>query len=59
MSNFERALHDRFTVEFWKDASKQWRFTVRGGNGEIVAQSEAYKRKKDAVDIVARLWPES
>lgn len=35
-------------VEVYQDAAGEWRFRVKGGNGEIVAVSEGYTRKDDA-----------
>lgn len=35
-------------VELWEDEAGEWRFTVKGGNHEIVATSEGYTRKGDA-----------
>lgn len=37
-------------IEIFKDKAKEWRFRVKGTNGEIIAQSEGYKRKVDAVN---------
>jgi len=34
--------------EVFEDASGQWRWRLVAGNGEVVAQSEAYTRKQDA-----------
>jgi len=50
-------LHDGFNAEVFKDKKRQWRWRVRGANGEIVAQSEGYKNKQDATDILDRLFP--
>ena len=30
---------------------KKWYFRIRAGNGEVVAQSEAYSRRIDAMGI--------
>lgn len=35
-------------VEVYQDAKGEWRFRVKGANGEIVAVSEGYTRKDDA-----------
>lgn len=35
-------------VEVYQDAAGEWRFRVKGSNGEIVAVSEGYTRKDDA-----------
>jgi len=32
----------------FEDSSGEWRWNVRAGNGEIIAQSEGYTRKADA-----------
>lgn len=34
---------------------KRWYFRVRAGNGEIVAQSEGYSRRIDAIGTVHAL----
>jgi uncharacterized protein YegP (UPF0339 family) len=36
-------------IEVFTDEAGQFRFRVKGGNGEIVAQSEGYTRANDAV----------
>lgn len=48
-------------IEVFQDKAGEWRFRVKGSNGEIVAQSEGYTRKEDArrgaqtlVEIVRR-----
>lgn len=35
-------------IEIYKDNAGEWRFRVKGLNGEIVAQSEGYTRREDA-----------
>lgn len=35
-------------MEIYEDAASEWRWRVRAGNGEIVAQSEGYTTKADA-----------
>jgi uncharacterized protein YegP (UPF0339 family) len=35
-----------------------WRFRVKGANGEVIAQGEAYKAKRDAVAAARALLPE-
>lgn len=35
-------------IEIFKDTAGQWRFRVRAGNGQIVAQSEGYTTKRGA-----------
>lgn len=45
-------------IQIYRDIAGGWRFRVKGGNGEIVAQGEAYTRKADAqrgVDTLRRL----
>ena len=39
-------------IKYWKAANRQWWFHVVAANGEIVAQSEGYKRKKDCIDTI-------
>jgi uncharacterized protein YegP (UPF0339 family) len=36
-------------VTYFQDGQDQWRFRVKGKNGEIVVTSEGYTRKRDAV----------
>lgn len=36
-------------IEIFQDAEGGWRFRVKGNNGEIVAASESYTRRSDAV----------
>ena len=33
----------------FRDNAGQWRFQVKAGNGEILATSEAYTRRRDAL----------
>jgi uncharacterized protein YegP (UPF0339 family) len=35
-------------VDLWVDEAGEWRFTVKGGNHEIVATSEGYTTKDSA-----------
>ena len=35
--------------EVFKDRKKQWRFRLRARNGKIIAQSEAYASKRNAI----------
>ena len=35
--------------DVFKDKSGEWRWRVKAANGEILAQSEAYTRKEDAI----------
>jgi uncharacterized protein YegP (UPF0339 family) len=37
-------------IEVFQGNGGQWYFHVKGDNGEIIAQSEAYTRKSDALD---------
>ena len=36
-------------IEMWKDEAGEWRFTVKGRNGEIIVTSEGYTRARDAM----------
>jgi len=38
--------------EIFKDKSGQWRFRLLAGNNKIIAVSEAYTRKANAIDGV-------
>jgi uncharacterized protein YegP (UPF0339 family) len=35
-------------IEIFKDEAGEWRYRVKGRNGEIMATSEGYGRKADA-----------
>ena len=35
--------------ELFRDRKRQWRFRLRAGNGKIIAASEAYVSKRNAV----------
>ncbi len=37
------------TFEVFKDRKKQWRFRLRARNGKIIAVSEAYVSRRNAV----------
>lgn len=37
------------TFRVFRDAKRQWRFSLVAANGEPLMQSEAYTRKADAV----------
>jgi uncharacterized protein YegP (UPF0339 family) len=37
-------------IEVFQGNGGQWYFHVKGDNGEILAQSEGYTRKSDALD---------
>jgi uncharacterized protein YegP (UPF0339 family) len=42
------------TVEYYQDEAGHWRWTLRGGNGEVVAQGEGHGSKSDAVRAFER-----
>jgi uncharacterized protein YegP (UPF0339 family) len=42
-------------IEVFRDKKATWRFRIMAGNGQIVAQSEAYTRRRDAVRAAKRL----
>lgn len=44
-----------FYGEVWKAYSGQWYFHIRSRNHKVVAASEGYKSKSDAVKIVERM----
>jgi len=45
---------DKF--HFYRDARKEWRWTLKAPNGEVIgASTEGYKRKKDCVSNAERL----
>lgn len=49
-------------TEIWQDDEGQWRFRVKGRNGEIVAWSEGYTREADArraLDDLRRILDET
>lgn len=41
-----------YTFEVFKDKKKEWRFRLVAPNGEIIAQGEGYKNKKDCLSTV-------
>lgn len=44
-------------AELFKDDAGQWRFRLKSGaNHKTIAQSEGYKRRKDAVDTLSRYF---
>lgn len=47
-----------FRVEYFKDKKGKWRFRIVAVNNEVVAQSQGYKHKRDAVDIAKRIIKE-
>lgn len=51
--------HAGFRVEVISRGAfrQRWRFLVRAANGEIVATSEAYSRRIDAVTTAERILP--
>lgn len=44
-----------FYGEYWKANSGQWYFHIRSRNHKVVAASEGYKAKGDAVKIIERM----
>lgn len=47
-----------WTFEIYKSVGifrDKWRWRLRAANHEIVAQGEAYKEKRDCVDIVNKM----
>lgn len=42
-------MTNRPHFETFKDTDGEWRWRLKGANGEIVATSEAYTRQADAV----------
>lgn len=38
--------------ELYKDSSNQYRWRLKGANGEIVASGEAYRNRQDCIDAV-------
>ena len=47
---FKKTKNPKF--EIYKDAKKEYRFRLKGGNGQILAVSEAYKQKTSAVNAI-------
>ncbi len=41
--------------ELYKDKSGEWRFRLKAGNGEIIADSESYKTEVNCLNGVASL----
>jgi uncharacterized protein YegP (UPF0339 family) len=39
-------------IRYWKAYNKQWWFHVVAANGEIIAQSEGYKNKRDCIKTI-------
>ena len=39
-----------FTI--YQDSKKEWRWNLRAGNNEIIAQGEGYKNKKDCLNCI-------
>ena len=57
-------MRARHRIELFKDSSKAWRFRIIARNGQIVAQSEGYRRRVDALSTARSLarwhwrsWP--
>ena len=51
-----RLVAEVFCIRRPKKAA-EYRFRVKARNGEIVAQSEGYKEKRDAIDTARLLAP--
>lgn len=47
-----------YELQTWKGDDGLWRWHIRAGNGEIVAQGEGYEREDDMVDNLRKLWPD-
>jgi uncharacterized protein YegP (UPF0339 family) len=45
-------------VVFRSNTDSQWRFRVVGDNGEVLSQSEGYKRRIDAISTAEKIAPE-
>jgi uncharacterized protein YegP (UPF0339 family) len=45
-------------VVFRSNENGEWRFRVVGDNGEILSQSEGYKRRVDALATAKRVAPD-
>lgn len=44
------------SIEYWKSpANAEWFFRIVARNGEIIAHSEAYKRKSNCLKTIAQL----
>lgn len=43
-------------IQLYRDEAGEFRFRIKGANGEIVASSEGYTRKHDAKRGVVALW---
>ncbi len=41
--------------EIFQDKNKEFRFRLKAINGEIILQSEGYKSKDDAKDIITKI----
>ncbi len=55
MNDSERSLR----VRIFSDSTGEFRFSAVAGNGEVVATSEGYTRRVDAVDEAQKLWPDA
>jgi hypothetical protein len=52
------SIRNGFRVEVYARGLRQrWKFRVRAANGQIVATSEAYVRRVDAMSTAERLFP--
>ena len=59
MNNYGRMTEPRLSrVGLYKDREGLWRWRAIALNHEIVAVSESYVRRKDAVDEAVNLWPD-
>lgn len=38
--------------EIYRTWLKQWRWRLRGANGEIIASGESYKREADCMEVI-------
>lgn len=48
----------RCRIEYWRSAwDQQWHWHARAGNGEIIAQGEAYHNRKDLLDTLNAYFP--
>ena len=49
--------HYTFVTPDVRQAMREWRFRIKARNGEVVAQSEGYHNKQDAIDTARLLAP--
>lgn len=45
-------------AEVYKDANGEWRFRLKAGNHEIIAEGESYKNRVDAASAALALAPD-